>query len=340
MNDIHIRKEGRAGRITLTRPQALNALSWDMCRAVDAALVGWAADPDVSLVMIDAEGTRAFCAGGDVVEMYAEGSRGNWTYGRSFWRDEYRMNARIAEYPKPTVAFLHGFVMGGGVGLGGHAGLRIVAEDAQVAMPECGIGLVPDVGGTMLLARAPGRLGAYLGLTGARMGPADAMLCGFADVFVPRAEWDTVKAAMVETGSPEVTGRPCAEPARLAAARAEIDAFFAPGDLPGIVARLMADPGPLAAETLKALSRNSPLSMAATLAMLHRLGPEPDIRAALRQEYRFTWRAQEHSDFLEGIRAQIIDKDRTPRWRHALGGVPEAEVEAMLAPLGTEELTF
>lgn len=146
MSDISIRVEGRAGRITLTRPKALNALSYDMCRALDAALVAWAGDPAVALVLVDAEGDRAFCAGGDIAELYAEGLRGNFDYGRDFWRDEYRMNARIGAYPKPVVSLVQGFCMGGGVGVACHASHRIVGETAQVAMPECAIGLVPDVG--------------------------------------------------------------------------------------------------------------------------------------------------------------------------------------------------
>ena len=165
MDDIWIRKEGRAGRITLSRSKALNALTYAMCRQIDAALIGWAGDPDVALVLIDAEGDRAFCAGGDIAEMYATGTAGDFDYGRRFWADEYRMNARLAEFPKPVASFLQGFTMGGGVGVGCHGSHRIVGESAQVAMPECGIGLVPDVGGSFILATAPGRLGDRLTAT-------------------------------------------------------------------------------------------------------------------------------------------------------------------------------
>ena len=126
MDDIWIRKEGRAGRITLSRPKALNALTYAMCRQIDAALIGWAGDPDVALVLIDAEGDRAFCAGGDIAEMYATGTAGDFDYGRRFWADEYRMNARLAEFPKPVASFLQGFTMGGGVGVGCHGSHRIV----------------------------------------------------------------------------------------------------------------------------------------------------------------------------------------------------------------------
>jgi enoyl-CoA hydratase/carnithine racemase len=341
MSDIAIRVEGRAGRITLNRPQALNALTWDMCRQIDQALRDWAADPAVALVLIDAAGSRAFCAGGDIAEMYATGRAGDLDYGRRFWRDEYRMNARLAEYPKPTVSFLQGFTMGGGVGVGCHARLRVVGESAQIAMPECGIGLVPDVGGSMLLARAPGRMGGYLGTTGFRMGPADAIHAGFADLYLPESEWEAAKTAMIATGRTTLRGlRP--PPGRLAALRPQIARLFAPGaTLAAVIAALRADAGAFAAETLATLGRNAPLSMACTLEMLHQLGDAPDIRTALGMEYRFTHRAMQHGDFIEGIRAAIIDRDRSPRWRHPdLGAVPPDDVARMLAPLGPDALTF
>jgi enoyl-CoA hydratase/carnithine racemase len=340
MSEVLIRREGRAGRITLNRPAALNALTHAMCLAIDAALRAWAEDPAVAIVLIEGAGPRAFCAGGDIAAMHATGTAGDFGYGRRFWRDEYRMNARLAAFAKPTVAFLQGFVMGGGVGLGCHARLRIVGESTQIAMPECGIGLVPDVGGSMLLARAPGRLGAYLGTTGARLGPADAIRAGFADVFVPEAEWEAAKAAMLATGRAEVTGQ--TPPAgRLAAMQAEIDRHFAGATIGDIVRSLAAADSAFARDTRAALARNAPLSMACTVEMLRRLGPAPDIRTALGLEYRFTFRAMEHGDFLEGIRAAIIDKDRRPRWRHAAPeAVPPADVARMLMPLGADALTF
>lgn len=347
--DVLIRTEGRAGRITLDRPAALNALSYRMTLAIDAALKVWRDDPAVDLVLIDAAGTRAFCAGGDLAEMYETGTKGDHGYGRCFWRDEYRMDARIAEYPKPVVSFLHGFVMGGGVGVGCHARHRIVGESVQVAMPECGIGLVPDVGGSLILARAPGCLGEYLSVTGARMGPADAILAGFADRFVPEPEWPALTARMIATG--EVGPLPLrpAPPGRLQTLLPEIDAVFSAPDLVAVCDRLTDRETPFAQATRATLARVSPLSAHCAFAILRRLRDPADraahdgltIRQALRQEYRFTFRAAEHGDFLEGIRAAIIDKDRSPRWRHSdIGQVTEAEVEALLAPLGPDELSF
>ncbi len=341
MADIDIRIEGRAGRITLTRPKALNALSYEMCLAIDAALKAWADDDAVALVLIDAEGEKAFCAGGDIAEMYATGRAGDYSYGRRFWADEYRMNARLAEYTKPVVSFLQGFVMGGGVGVGCHARHRVVGETSQIAMPECGIGLIPDVGGSHLLARAPGALGAYLGLTGARMGPGDAIHAGFADLFLPEAEWEDAKAALIASGDvATLQGATPPEPA-LTGQAAMIDRIFALPALAAIEEALSDEAGEFAAQTLKTLRRNAPLSMACTLAMLRNLGRDSTIRAALAQEYRFTWRSMEQADFLEGIRAAIIDKDRNPHWQHAgPADVTPEEVENMLASLGADELSF
>ena len=343
MADIEIRKEGRAGRITLTRPKALNALSYAMCLEVDAALIGWATDPDVALILIDAEGERAFCAGGDIAEMYATGAKGDYSYGRTFWFDEYRMNARIADYAKPVVSFLHGFTMGGGVGLGCHGSHRIVGESSLIAMPECGIGLVPDVGGSFILATAPGHLGEYVGTTGARMGPADAILTGFADSFVPEADWGALKVRLVETGEAAAIGattRPAPD-GTFAALQDQIDRHFGQPTLAGIARSLRGDDSDFAAQALRALGRAAPLSAACAVTMIRTLRGNATLHAALEQEYRFTFRAMEQADFLEGIRAQIIDKDRNPQWRHGgIDAVPEGDVARMLAPLGTDELTF
>jgi 3-hydroxyisobutyrate dehydrogenase len=314
-----------------------------MCLAVEAALDAWRDDARVALIILDAQGEKAFCAGGDIAEMHATGSKGDYASGRRFWRDEYRMNAKIAEYPKPVIAFLQGYTMGGGVGLGGHCTHRVVGTTSRIAMPECGIGFVPDVGGSCLLARAPGRLGAYLGVTGHRMGPGDAIHAGFADHYLPEAAWDGLKAALVETGEAAAVAR-AAHPAPdspLAGRQARIDRLFAGDRLRDVLNALRADESDFARQTQDAMERNAPLSMAVTLEMIHRLrGPSLTIRKALEMEYRVSHRIMEHGDFLEGIRAAIIDKDRAPAWRHAPDAVPAADVARMLMPLGADALDF
>jgi enoyl-CoA hydratase len=342
-DDIEIRTEGRAGRITLNRPQALNALTWDMCTRIEAALDAWASDDAVAMLVIDAAGDKAFCAGGDIAEMYATGTAGDYEYGRRFWADEYRMNAKLFNFPKPVATFLQGFTMGGGVGVGCHASHRIVCDTSRIAMPECGIGLVPDVGGSLILARAPGRLGEYLGVTAARMGPGDAIHAGFADYFVPLDTWDALKAELCDTGDWEAVDRAAlpAPEAPLTARRAEIDALFSGDGLRDIVNALRHAGTEFADDTLKAMGRNSPLSMACAVDLIRRTRGRDTIEGALELEYRFTARAMEHGDFLEGIRAAIIDKDRTPKWRHdSMEGPSNREVSAMLLPLGAETLKF
>ncbi|WP_372573189.1 enoyl-CoA hydratase/isomerase family protein [Ruegeria jejuensis] len=343
MPDIYIRTTGRAGRITLTRPQALNAMTYDMCLGIDTAMRNWREDDAVDLVILDAEGDKAFCAGGDIAELYETGTKGDYHYGRRFWRDEYRLNALIHEYPKPVVSFLQGFTMGGGVGIGCHGSHRVVCDSSRISMPEVGIGLVPDVGGSLMLAQAPGRLGEYLALTAHRMGPNDAILVGFADHYIPQDQWSDLidmlesagDAALVDTHArPAPTGD-------LRGQEAEIDRLFEGDTLGDILAHLRAQGSDLARQALKTMSRHSPLSMACGVEILHRLRTAlPTIRAALELEYRFTARAMEHGDFLEGIRAQIIDKDRSPRWQYPDMEVPADAVARMLQPLDQEGLTF
>ncbi|WP_226780645.1 enoyl-CoA hydratase/isomerase family protein [Oceaniglobus trochenteri] len=339
MSDVEIRTAGRAGRITLNRPKALNALTWDMVRAIDAALIGWARDDAVSMLILDGAGERAFCAGGDLAAIHAAASAGDHDHARGFWRDEYAMNARLFNYPKPVVSLLHGFTMGGGVGVGCHASHRIVGESSRISLPECAIGLVPDVGGSLLLARAPGRLGEYLGTTGRRMRAGDAILAGFADHYLAESDWPALIEALERTGDPaliDAAAQPPA-PSELAGLTDEIDRFFGARTLADLLNALGASETAFARQTLGELERVSPLSAASTLDLVRRVRGLDGIEQALRMEYRFTARAQAEGDFLEGIRAAIIDKDDAPRWRQGVKGI-EAQARAMLQPLGDDEL--
>ncbi|MEM9585244.1 MAG: enoyl-CoA hydratase/isomerase family protein [Pseudomonadota bacterium] len=335
MSDIHCRIDGQAGRITLQRPDALNALTYEMVLEIERALDGWR-DADVTLILIEAEGERAFCSGGDISDMYASGTRGDFDYGRRFWRDEYRLNAKIFEYPKPVISFLQGFTMGGGVGVGCHGSHRIVGESSQIAMPECGIGLVPDVGGSLMLALAPGRLGEYLGVTSARMGAADAIYAGFADHFIPEAAWSACKDALCATG--EVNGVEAASKdagdSPLQAQKSEINRHFGGETLGDIYRSLQSEEDAFSVSARKALARNAPLAMACTIQIVRRLRSARSIRQALDMEYRYTYRAMKQGDFIEGIRAAIIDRDKHPKWAHdGPEHVPGIAVSNMLLPL-------
>lgn len=331
MADLTTRKDRRAGRITFSRPQALNALSHEMVRTLVAALEKWRDDPEVVLIIIDAEGDRAFCSGGDITAVYHAGKAGEHHLGRQFFADEYRMNAMIADYPKPIVAFMQGFIMGGGVGVGGHASLRVVGDSSQIAMPESGIGLIPDVGGTWLLGHAPGRIGEYLGLTGARMGAGDAIHAGFADIYMPEAEWPGAIDRLAQSG--DVSSLKGHEPPEAPLASRDLSAF-GERSVPNIIAALE-----LAGdeEALKSIRRNSPLSMAAGLRMIRAARGDRRMQESLSREFRFTARATAESDFLEGVRAQLIDKDRNPQWSQDASA---ARVDALLADLGQDELTW
>ncbi|MBA4783703.1 MAG: enoyl-CoA hydratase/isomerase family protein [Rhizobiales bacterium] len=335
-DELLIRVEGRAGRITLNRPHALNALNYAMVMEIERALHAWAGDPAVALVIIDGAGERAFCAGGDIEELYHSGRRHDFQFGLKFWRDEYRLNALIDEYPKPYIALMHGFVMGGGVGVSAHGSHRIVTETAQIAMPECSIGLIPDVGGTHLLGAAPGHLGEYIGLTGYRMGPADAIHAGFADVYVPEERRAALTAMLEETGDISQIADFSAEPPQglLAEKETAINRAFSGETAEAIEVQLISSRDAWAEKALSSMKRASPLSLLATLRMIRAARARNNLRESLEHELRFTARAAEKGDLLEGIRAAIIDKDRRPEWRYPnLEDVPSGLVDQMLAPL-------
>ncbi len=346
--ELIVRVEGKAGRITLNRPKALNAVTYGMVTGIEEALLGWRDDPAVALVLIDAAPGRAFAAGGDIKDLYENGRAGNFAFGRKFWADEYRMNSLIANYPKPVASLVDGILMGGGVGVASHASHRVVTENTMLAMPECGIGLIPDVGGSWLLAQAPGRLGEYMGLTGARVGAADAVLTKFADFFVAAEKLPALAAALCETGDPMEIAAFASDPAAaenpavapvLHAIRPGIDESFAAPNPLAILAALRPRAESWAGEAEKTIRRNCPLSVACALVAIRAAREMGRIEEALAQEYRFAWRCSEEGEFLEGIRAQVVDKDRSPNWAlPRLEDVTVERVAAMLAPLGDDDL--
>ncbi|MGW6879562.1 enoyl-CoA hydratase/isomerase family protein [Streptomyces goshikiensis] len=334
--EVLVRVEGRAGRLVLNRPKALNALSHAMVLRIEEALTAWREDPAVETVVISGAGERGLCAGGDIRAIY-EDARTGGSASADFWRDEYRLNALIARYPKPYVALMDGIVMGGGVGVSAHGAVRIVTERSRVAMPETGIGFVPDVGGTYLLALAPGELGTHLALTGAPVGAADALLCGLADHFVPSERLgalaaDLARVPVHDALTPYVGPAPDGE---LASHREWIDHCYAADTVEEVLARLLASGVPAAKEAAATLAAKSPTALKVTLAALRgarRLGP---LERVLEQEYRVSCAALSSPDLVEGIRAQVIDKDRAPRWSPArLAEVTEADTARYFAPLG------
>ncbi|QKJ20745.1 enoyl-CoA hydratase/isomerase family protein [Microbacterium hominis] len=333
------RTEGGVGHLTLNRPRAINALDLGMIETLSATLDRWERDTEADLVLLDGAGDRGLCAGGDVRGLAEQIRGGQPELTAHFFRAEYALNARIAEYPKPFVALADGITMGGGIGLAGHAAIRVVTERSKLAMPETRIGFTPDVGGTWLLAHAPGRLGEYLGLTGAVMDAADAVYAGFADHLVPSENLDALRDAFRTRADPssptelvllfdETPG-----PSTLEAARAWIDDAFSADTVGEIIARLRARPEPAASTTADTLEGLAPTGLAVTLAAIRRARGLPDLRAALAQEYGLVmWFATTQPDLVEGIRAQLIDKDRSPRWQPAtLAELDPAVIDAAFA---------
>ncbi|WP_255305015.1 enoyl-CoA hydratase/isomerase family protein [Microbacterium sp. 3J1] len=318
------RTEGALGRVTLNRPEAINALDIDMIRRLTEVFESWRHDSDVQIVLIDGAGDRGMCAGGDVRALHAQIVAGRADETAEFFRAEYALNAVISEYPKPVVAVADGITMGGGIGLAGHAAIRVVTERSKLAMPETRIGFTPDVGGTWLLGRAPGRLGEYFGLTGGTMDGADAVLLGFADHFVPSDRLEALREALAyradPTGPAEIVllFDETPEPSTLPASREWIDDAFSADTVAEIVSRLRAAEVSDAVATADLLESLAPTALAVTLDAVREARAMPDLRAALEGEYRrVMWFVTQHPDLVEGIRAQLVDKDRNPKWEPA-----------------------
>ena len=341
-DEVLIRREGRAGRITMNRPKALNALTLPMVGRIWDALVAWQGDPSVELVVLDGAGERGLCAGGDVRGLYDSRVDGS-SLARKFWSDEYRLNALIGRYAKPFIAIQDGIVMGGGIGLSGHASHRIVTERSQLAMPETGIGLIPDVGGTWLLAHAPGETGVYLGLTGEAMRAADAIYAKFSGTLVPSTKLGELieRLADAKGGRVEEAIATFAEPPApsvVEGRRREIDQAFSASTVEGILAALAAMPGEWAQKTAAALAQKSPKALKVTLATIRNARGLASLEAALNVEYRLAVRLFEDGEFPEGVRALLVDKDRKPNWSPAqLEGVSSELVQSYLAPLPPSE---
>ena len=322
--DVLVARRGSLARILLNRPKAINALTTDMVNAVSAALEQWRDDDSVTAITIEGAGERGLCAGGDVRSVREAFVDGDGERAFEFFRDEYRMNALIADYPKLIVSHQDGIVMGGGVGISAFAGLRVATERTKVAMPETIIGFFPDVGALYLLSRAPGGTGAYLALTGTTVGGADACYVGLSDVVIESDSWATVLERLAEGADADVArlaSFDAAGNAPLGAQRAWIDEAFGSGEhlrAPSeVLETLRASDDEAAREAADLLTQRSPLSVAATVEAMRRAAGMDSVHEVLAQDMVLARGLIEHGDFVEGVRAQLVDKDRQPMWSQA-----------------------
>jgi enoyl-CoA hydratase len=344
--EVIVRALGSLRHLTLNRPQALNAITLDMVATMTANLRDWAQDAAVGAVLIDGAGERAFCAGGDIRALY-DGAKSGDSLPARFWASEYRLDVLIARYPKPVIAVMDGLVMGGGVGLSAHAAYRVVTERATIAMPEVGIGYFPDVGVSFLLARAPCELGTYVALTGSRLNAQDAVFCGLANSPMPASRLNEIPALLADCRDTKevwpALGTLGASPSRgkLVKARDWIERCFGRETVEEIVDALSSCDADGAAEALDAMGKASPTSLKITLRNLRTARSFTRVEESFQQDYRMSLACIAGHDFIEGIRAQIVDKDRKPAWRpDQLADVTPDIVERHFKSVGELELNF
>ena len=339
--EVLCRVEGGVGRITLNRPKALHALTLVMCEDMIDALSIWRHDETVQCVLIDHSGERGFCAGGDI-RMLAESGAGDAVAARKFFHTEYRLNHLLFTWPKPVVAVMDGVTMGGGVGLSMPSSVRIATERTTFAMPETGIGLFPDVGGGWFLPRLPGMAGLWLALTGARIKAADSCALGIATHFMPSEKVEAFKAALL--AHPASVAAALAafveDPghAPIAAHQADINRLFGEDSVEAILANLEIEPGDWAAAQLATLATKSPQTLKVAWRQLKTGAALDDFAANMAMEYRIGSRVVRRHDFLEGVRAVIIDKDNAPAWNPpTVEAVSDALLDDIFAPLSADE---
>lgn len=347
--DILVSVRNGVGVVTLNRPKAINSLNDVMVDGLQKALTTWENDDTVRSVLLTGAGERGLCAGGDVVALY-HSAKGDGSYARKFWRDEYLLNAHIGRYPKPYIALMDGIVMGGGVGVGAHGNVRVVTDKTKMGMPEVGIGFIPDVGGTYLLSRTPGLLGLHSALTGAPFSGADAIAMGFADHFVPHERLRDFAEAVVTDGHEDALNSYAEEPpaSELLAQRHWIDSCYAGDTVEQILADLRShadeaqghDGGNAAAAAAELIGTRSPIALAVTLTAVRRAAHLETLEEVLQQEFRVSVASAKSHDFVEGIRAQLVDKDRNPQWSPAtLELCDDAAIDAYFAS-AHPDLTF
>ena len=338
--DVRVQREGSLGRIRLDRPKAIHALTREMCEAISAALIGWRDDPGIAAVLIDHAEGRGFCAGGDVV-MLARSGAGDGTEADAFFHSEYRLNHLIQSYSKPTVALMDGIVMGGGVGIALPCTVRVATERTRLAMPETGIGLFPDVGGGWYLSRLPGRVGQFMALTGARLDGAECHALGLATAYVEQAALPEMVAQLIaepERASELVEATAATVPeARIENNRSAIARLFASDRLEDVIAALGAEQSQWAETELATIGSKSPLSCKVSLRLLAEGAKRTDFADEMRAEYALATRVVRTPDFIEGVRALLIDKDNAPAWSPPTPGeVTDEMVAALFEPLAVD----
>lgn len=337
MNEAPIlfERRGAVGLITLNRPKALNALTHFMCLAMAKHLEECARDDGVRAVVVRGAGGRAFCAGGDMRSVW-ESARDRTSYARNFFRDEYRLNRAIKRFPKPYIALMHGIVMGGGAGVSVHGSHRVADGTLDFAMPETGIGMFPDVGASWFLSRAPGELGLYLALTGARLGVADAFYAGMATHFVPAARWGSLLERLAAGEAPNDVLAASAEdsgPAPLAAHRVELDTAFAADSAEDAIERFERMGAEWGRDVAQIIRARSPLATKIAFREI-RAGEKIDFDACMAMEFAIASRIIATHDFAEGIRAALIDKDRVPKWHPpSFADVGDEKISEFFAPV-------
>ncbi len=331
--DILFERRGVAGLVTLNRPQALNAVSLAMVRALTRQLAEWETDPDIARVLVTSNDTRAFSAGGDLRALHDLGRAGRYEEALGYFREEYALNARIKGYRKPYVSLIDGIVMGGGVGISVHGSHRVAGDKFMFAMPEVSIGFFPDVGATFFLPRLPAAFGIYCALTGERLDAADAVAAGVATHRVPSAQFPDLIETLCRAVPLDASLAACARSAAhgpVVSHRTAIETLFTGEQVEDILAALDA------AGAAALIRTKSPTSLKIALAQMRR-GSALDFAECMRTEFRIVSRVVRGHDFYEGIRAVIIDKDQAPRWQPStLAAVSAAEVERHFAPLASE----
>ncbi|WP_445500585.1 enoyl-CoA hydratase/isomerase family protein [Microvirga sp. G4-2] len=342
--EVICEKQGQAGVLTLNRPRALNALTLTMVREMRQALETWAKDPQITRVIVQGAGEKAFCAGGDIRRLTDLLQAGERDEALAFWREEYQLNILIKRYPKPYISLIDGIVMGGGVGISLHGSYRVAAERYLFAMPEVGIGFFPDVGATYALPRLPGQTGMYLALTGERVKRADAVMLGLATHSVASEVIESLRQTLI-AGEPinEALAKAASDPgpAPLSEHRAVIDSCFSAESVATVLQRLDEAAGKgseFAARTAAGMRTKSPTSMCIAFEQVRR-GASLDFEEAMKTEFRIVSRIGEGKDFFEGVRAVLINKDNQPRWEPAsLDAVKREAIDHHFASLGPHEL--